>query len=76
MGADTGKSNIPLVRPVDDDARSIVEDDVLRVSDGDFFFIENEPFCRGLLGRGREISGKGVKEGGEGRQTQECKCFL
>jgi len=76
MGADPGKSDIPLVRPVDDDAGSVVEDDFLRFSEQNFFFSEDEPLCPDLLDGGREIFEQGVEERGKGRQTQECERFL
>jgi len=76
MRADPGKSDIPFIRSVDDDAGNIIKDDILRVSDGDFVFTENEFLCHGLFGRRREIFDQGEKEGGEGRQSQEGKRFL
>jgi hypothetical protein len=76
MGADPGKSDIPLVRPVDDDPGSIVEDDVLCISGGDIFLAEDKFFCPSLTGRGRKKFEKRVQEGGEGRQTQKGERFL
>ncbi len=76
MSADAGKYNIPLVRPVDDDGRSVVKNNLFRLTDGNFCFAEDKPSCPGFPGRRREIFEKGIKEGSEGRQTQDCKCFL
>ena len=50
--ADPRKSNVSFVRPVDDDARRIVQYDVLRLADREFFFAENKFFCPGLTCRG------------------------